>query len=290
MLDPSGGRIGSTNLARSRRQSTCITLDAGIDIWGKRIEDSKRGHPFRGQGRHFPGPCANVEGVPSWTISCGESPSPIWGMFPLDIPMALPPNAELPRKIERVPSQRWAQQRRTQCWFQPEKVDLYAHHGLVLELTGENRLPSIVSLPPSYVDAGAPYGLYVDLAELLRRLADDRNQSSAGPNRDRQSPIYSSPPIFRVADPTEAARHSTSFVRRPLSARARRDRSNESCLNRAPRSPPLSAMVAKSPKNIRRPQISRKVDLLTPRLFDHPFQRQPRVRGSICQAEPKKHE
>ena len=66
--------------------------------------------------------------------------------------------------------------------------DLYAHRLLIAELAQRNRLPAICPYR-DYVDAGVLKGYTVDLAELLRRMADDVHKILHGA-KPGDIPIY----------------------------------------------------------------------------------------------------
>src|SRR4030081_766129 len=57
--------------------------------------------------------------------------------------------------------------------------DLYAHRQLIVELAEKNRLP-VMCPYRDYVEAGGLMAYAVDLAELLRRMADDVHQILRG--------------------------------------------------------------------------------------------------------------
>jgi putative tryptophan/tyrosine transport system substrate-binding protein len=66
--------------------------------------------------------------------------------------------------------------------------DLYAHRRLIAELAEKKRLPMMCPYR-DYVEAGALMGYAVDLAELLRRMADDVHQILKGA-KPGDIPIY----------------------------------------------------------------------------------------------------
>src|SRR5207245_10585955 len=66
--------------------------------------------------------------------------------------------------------------------------DLYAHRKLIAELAEKNRLPAMCPYR-DYVEAGGLMAYAVDLAELLRRMADDVHQILKGA-RPGDIPIY----------------------------------------------------------------------------------------------------
>jgi putative ABC transport system substrate-binding protein len=66
--------------------------------------------------------------------------------------------------------------------------DLYAHRQLIAELAGKHRLPAMYPYR-DYVEAGGLMAYAVDLAELLRRMADDVHQILKGA-KPGDIPIY----------------------------------------------------------------------------------------------------
>jgi putative ABC transport system substrate-binding protein len=66
--------------------------------------------------------------------------------------------------------------------------DLYAHRQLIAELAEKNRLP-VMCPYRDYVEAGGLMAYAVDLAELLRRMADDVHQILKGA-KPGDIPIY----------------------------------------------------------------------------------------------------
>jgi putative ABC transport system substrate-binding protein len=66
--------------------------------------------------------------------------------------------------------------------------DLYAHRQLIAELAEKNRLP-VMCPYRDYVEAGGLMAYAVDLAELLRRMADDVHQILKG-SKPGDIPIY----------------------------------------------------------------------------------------------------
>jgi hypothetical protein len=68
------------------------------------------------------------------------------------------------------------------------KGDLYAHRQLISELAEKNRLP-VMCPYRDYVEAGGLMHYAVDLAELLRRMADDVHQILRGA-KPGDIPIY----------------------------------------------------------------------------------------------------
>jgi len=89
-------------------------------------------------------------------------------------------------EIERVFSEMG--QHRPDAVLVSGEGDLYAHRQLIAELTQKSRLPAMCPYR-DYVDAGGLMGYTVDLAELLRRMADDVHKILYGA-KPGDIPIY----------------------------------------------------------------------------------------------------
>ena len=81
--------------------------------------------------------------------------------------------------------------------------DLYAHRQLIAELAEKNRLPAMCPYR-DYVEAGGLMAYAVDLAELLRRMADDVHQILKGA-KPGDIPIYQ-PTKFELLIDLETAK------------------------------------------------------------------------------------
>ena len=91
-----------------------------------------------------------------------------------------------PSEIERVFAA--MEQQRPDAVLVSGEGDLYAHRQLIAELAEKKRLPTICPYR-DHVEAGALMGYAVDLAELLRRMADDVHQILKGA-KPGDIPIY----------------------------------------------------------------------------------------------------
>jgi putative ABC transport system substrate-binding protein len=161
MLDPvKAGLV--TNLAKPGGNLTGITLDAGIEIWGKRLEILKEAVPSTARAAFL----GMREG---WEGSFGQFLRDAAGRLGISLISILPQNSTA-SEIERVFAD-MAQQRPDAVLISGEG-DLYAHRQLIAELARNNHLPAM-SPYRDYVDAGGLIAYTVDLAELLRRMADD---------------------------------------------------------------------------------------------------------------------
>jgi len=177
MLDPvKAGLV--TNLAKPGGHLTGITLDAGIEIWGKRLEVLKEAVPSTARAVFL----GMREG---WEGTFGQFLRDAAGRLGIALTSTLPQNGT-PAEIERVFA--GMGQRRPDAVLISGEGDLYANRQLIAELTRTNRLPAM-SPYRDYVDAGALMAYTVDLAELLRRMADDVHKILRGA-RPGDIPIY----------------------------------------------------------------------------------------------------
>src|SRR3954454_15440072 len=161
MLDPlEAGLVAS--LSRPGGNLTGITLDAGIEIWGKRLEILKEAVPSATSAAFL----GMREG---WEGSSGQFLRDAAGRLGISL-MSILPQSGTASEIERVFAE-MAQQRLDAVLISGEG-DLYANRQLIAELTRTNRLPAM-SPYRDFADAGGLMAYTVDLAELLRRMADD---------------------------------------------------------------------------------------------------------------------
>jgi putative ABC transport system substrate-binding protein len=177
MLDPvKAGMVA--NLAKPGGNLTGITLDAGIEIWGKRLEILKDAVPSIATAAFL----GMREG---WEGSFGQFLRDAAGRLGISLISILPQNGTA-AEIERVFAE-MAQQRPDAVLISGEG-DLYANRQLIAELARKYRLPAM-SPYRDYVDAGGLLAYTVDLAELLRRMADDVHKILQGA-KPGDIPIY----------------------------------------------------------------------------------------------------
>ncbi|MFL5239400.1 MAG: ABC transporter substrate-binding protein [Rhizomicrobium sp.] len=177
MLDPlKAGLV--TSLARPGGNLTGITLDAGIEIWGKRLELLREAVPSTAKA-------AFLGMRDGWEGSFGQALRDVSSKLGISL-ISMLPNTGTTSEIERVFAT-MAQQRPDAVLVSGEG-DLYAHRQLVVELAEKNRLPTMCPYR-DYVDAGGLMAYTVDLAELLRRMANDVHQILKGA-KPGDIPIY----------------------------------------------------------------------------------------------------
>jgi putative tryptophan/tyrosine transport system substrate-binding protein len=177
MLDPLHAGL-VTSLGRPGGNLTGITLDAGIEIWGKRLQILKEAIPSTTKA----GFLGMREG---WEGASGQALRDAGGRLGISLVFMLPQQGT-PSEIERVFAA--MEQQRPDAVLVSGEGDLYAHRQLIAELAEKKRLPAICPYR-DYVEAGGLMAYAVDLAELLRRMADDVHQILKGA-RPGDIPIY----------------------------------------------------------------------------------------------------
>jgi putative ABC transport system substrate-binding protein len=177
MIDPlEGGLV--TSLARPGGNLTGITLDAGVQIWAKRLELLKEAIPWTTK-------VAFLGMREGWEGSFGQVLQDAGGRLGISLTSILP-QMGTPAEIERVFAL-MAQQRPDAVLVSGEG-DLYANRKLIVELAQKHHLPTM-SPYRDYVDAGGLMAYWVDLEELLRHLATDVHQVLNG-TKPGEIPIY----------------------------------------------------------------------------------------------------
>jgi putative ABC transport system substrate-binding protein len=142
MLDPlEAGLV--TNLARPGGNLTGITLDAGIEIWGKRLEILKEAIPSTAKA-------AFLGMRDGWEGSSGQFLRDAGGRLGISL-ISMLPQEGTPSEIERVFAAMG--QQRPDAVLVSGEGDLYAHRRLIVELAEKNRLPAMCPYR-DYVDAG----------------------------------------------------------------------------------------------------------------------------------------
>ena len=177
MVDPlKAGLVAS--LARPGGNLTGITLDAGIELWGKRLELLKEAIPSTARAEFL----AMRDG---WEDSFGQALQDIGQRLGIALTAVLPKSGT-PAEMERVFAA--MAERRPDAVLVSGEGDLYANRQLIVELAEKHRLPTMCPYR-DYVDAGGLMAYTVDLAELLRRMASDVHQILNGA-KPGDIPIY----------------------------------------------------------------------------------------------------
>jgi len=161
MLDPLQAGLVST-LNRPGGNLTGITLDAGIEIWGKRLELLKEAVPSMTKAVFL-----GMRG--GWDGSVGEVLRNAAARLGVSLGFVFPQEGK-PAEIERIFDA--IVEQRPDAVLVSGEGDLYANRQLIAELAQNKRLPTICPYR-DYVEAGALMGYALDLSELFRRMADD---------------------------------------------------------------------------------------------------------------------
>jgi putative ABC transport system substrate-binding protein len=177
MIDPlKAGMV--TSLARPGGNLTGITLDAGIEIWDKRLQMLKEAIPSTAKAAFL----GMREG---WEGSSGQVLQDAARRLGISLVFMLPERGTS-AEIERVFAA--MHQQRPDAVLVSGEGDLYAHRLLIAELAEKNRLP-VMCPYRDYVDAGGLMAYTVDLAELLRHMADQVHRILNG-GKPAEIPIY----------------------------------------------------------------------------------------------------
>lgn len=177
MIDPlKAGLVAS--LARPGGNLTGITLDPGIELWGKRLELLKEAVPSAAR-------TAFLSMREGWEGSFGQAMRDVAARLGISL-LSMLPNGGTTAEIERVFAEMAAQ--RPDAVLISGEGDLYANWQLIAELALKYRMPTMCPYR-DYVDSGGLMAYTVDLAELLRRMARDVQQILKGTNPG-EIPIY----------------------------------------------------------------------------------------------------
>src|SRR5690349_3500071 len=177
MIDPLQAKL-VPSLNRPGGNLTGITLDAGIENWGKRLEILKEAIPSAAT-------IAFLGMRDGWEGSSGQVLREISAQMGVSLAFTLPQEGH-PAELERIFAA--MEQHRPDAVLVSGEGDLYAHRQLIAELAEKICLPMMCPYR-DYVEAGALMGYAVDLAELLRRMADDVHKILKGA-KPGDIPIY----------------------------------------------------------------------------------------------------
>jgi len=177
MLDPlKAGLV--TSLARPGGNLTGITLDAGMEIWGKRLELLKEAIPSTAR-------VAFLGMRDGWEGSFGQSLREVSSQLGLTL-VSMVPNTGTVSEIENLFAA--MTQQRPDAVLVTGEGDLYANRQLIAALADKHRLPMMCPYR-DYVEAGGLMAYTVDLAELLRHMAREVQQILRGA-RPGDIPVY----------------------------------------------------------------------------------------------------
>ena len=169
-----------TSLARPGSNLTGVSLDAGVEIWGKRLQLLKEAVPSAST-------VAFLGARQSWEGAAGHVLRGAGARLGISlIPMLLQEGT--PSEIERVFA--LMGQERPDAVLVSGEGDQYAHRQLIVDLAEKYRLAAMYAIG-DYAERGGLIAYVADLAELRRRLVDDVRQilkgAKAGDIRDLSS-------------------------------------------------------------------------------------------------------
>jgi putative tryptophan/tyrosine transport system substrate-binding protein len=169
----------AASLARPGGNITGVTVNAGDEIWGKRLQILKEAVPSASKvvllTTRTAAPSAASEQLlreASWRLQISL--------------LAMPVEQSTPSEVQRVFGQ--IEQERPDAIIVQSIGDLVAQRQLIVELVGKSRLPAIYPWR-EYMDAGGLMAYASDDRELWRRMADDVHQILNGA-QPGDIPIY----------------------------------------------------------------------------------------------------
>jgi len=167
-----------TSLARPGSNLTGVSLDAGVEIWGKRLQLLKEAIPSAST-------VAFLGARQSWAAAAGHVLRGAGARLGISlIPMLLQEGT--PSEIERVFA--LMGQERPDAVLVSGEGDQYAHRQLIVDLAEKYRLAAMYAIG-DYAERGGLIAYVADLAELRRRLVDDVRQILKGAKAG-DIPIY----------------------------------------------------------------------------------------------------
>ena len=167
-----------TSLARPGSNLTGVSLDAGVEIWGKRLQLLKEAVPSAST-------VAFLGARQSWEGAAGHVLRGAGARLGISlIPMLLQEGT--PSEIERVFA--LMGQERPDAVLVSGEGDQYAHRQLIVDLAEKYRLAAMYAIG-DYAERGGLIAYVADLAELRRRLVDDVRQILKGAKAG-DIPIY----------------------------------------------------------------------------------------------------
>jgi putative ABC transport system substrate-binding protein len=166
------------SLGRPGGNLTGITLDAGIEIWAKRLQMLKDAIPSTTKAAFL-----GMRG--GWEGSSGQFLRDAGDRLGISLVFVFPREGT-PSELERVFAT--MEQQRPDAVLVSGEGDLYANRQLIAALAEKHRLPTMCPYR-DYVEAGGLMAYAVDLAELLKHMANEVHQILKGA-KPGDIPIY----------------------------------------------------------------------------------------------------
>jgi putative ABC transport system substrate-binding protein len=167
-----------TSLARPGGNITGVSIDAGIEIWGKRLQILKEAVPAASKIAILATPFA-------WEFGDGKGLREASQRLEISLIPMLPQEAT-PSEVQRVFAE--IPQERPDAIIVSASGELSAYRQLIVELVEKSRLPAIYPYR-EYVEGGGLMAYAVESADLVRRMAANVHQILGGA-KPGDIPIY----------------------------------------------------------------------------------------------------
>ena len=168
----------ATSLARPGGNITGVTVDAGIEIWGKRLQILKEVVPSASKAAFLA-----MRG--GWEGTNGQQLRDASRRLEISL-INMPLQESTPSEYRRVFAE--IAEERPEAIIVHDRADLIAYRQLIVELVEKSRMPGMYPWR-DYVEVGGLIAYAGDLGELGRRIADDVHQILNGA-KPGDIPIY----------------------------------------------------------------------------------------------------
>ena len=182
-----------TNLARPAANITGVSVDGGIELYGKQVQILKEAVPSASRIVYLSSPT-------SWDGSLGQAVRASAERLGISL-IGIPLEAATPSEFRRVFAE-IARQQLDAVMVSPSG-EFLANRQLIVQLAQANRLPGMYPYR-DFVEAGGLMAYAPDLGELARRLADQVRQILNG-SKPSDLPIYQ-PTTFKLILNLKAAK------------------------------------------------------------------------------------
>jgi ABC-type uncharacterized transport system substrate-binding protein len=168
----------ATSLARPGGNITGVTVDAGIEIWGKRLQILKEVVPSASKAAFLA-----MRG--GWEGTNGQQLRDASRRLEISL-IGMPLQESTPSECRRVFAE--IVEERPEAIIVHDRADLIAYRQLIVELVEKSRLPGMYPWR-DYVEVGGLIAYAGDLGELAKRIADDVHEILNGA-KPGDIPIY----------------------------------------------------------------------------------------------------
>ena len=177
MGDPIAGGV-TANLARPPGNITGVSVDAGIELYGKRLQILKEALPVASRIAYL-GSRTEFDGMLGKAI---RESSQRLGLVLIGVPLGEATRSQFPSAFARMV------QERVDAVMVSPAGEFLANRQVIVELAASSRIPSMYPYR-DFVDGGGLMAYAPDLAELARHLANQLHQVLGGA-KPSDIPIY----------------------------------------------------------------------------------------------------